>query len=152
MRILALDLGTKCGFAHSAGPSGLWDLSVKRDESSGMRLVRLIGKLNEIRREVGIDLVVYEAARHAAPHMQGALVVLAEMQGQVKSWCTQREIDYRGYSPTEIKKHATGKGNSNKEKMIEAAEKKWPDVKILSSDHADALWILDLIKSELGEG
>lgn len=147
MKILALDPATKCGWAHSDGPSGVFDLSIRRDESAGMRLLRLKGKLNEIRRDVGIELVAYEAARNAAQKMQGALVVQATMQGVIVSWCEEHGIEYRGYSPSEIKKHATGKGNASKCDMVKAAEAKFGPVE--DDNHADALWILHLIQSEL---
>ena len=65
--ILALDVATKCGFALSSGPSGVFDLSVRRDESGGMRLVRLKAKLAEIHHAYAVDLIVFEAARHGAP-------------------------------------------------------------------------------------
>lgn len=150
MRILALDPATSCGWAINsvigADPiSGTWDLSPARDESKGMRLIRLKGKLNEmLRSEQKIDLVVFEAARHAAMHMQGALVVQAELQGVIKVWCEENKIEYRGYSPSEIKKFATGKGNADKEKMTEAARRRWPNHQIGTSDEADALHVLDM--------
>ena len=58
MKILALDPATHTGWAHSCGASGVWDLSIRRDESSGMRLIRLDSKLDEMKRSVGVDLVV----------------------------------------------------------------------------------------------
>lgn len=149
MNILALDPATKCGWAHSSGPSGTWDLSIRRDESGGMRLVRFVGKLEEVKANLGIDLVVFEAARHAAPGMQGSLVVQAELQGVLKEWCERQEpkIEYRGYSPTEIKRHATGKGNSSKQLVLERARTIWGNV--ATEDQADALWLLDLCRIEL---
>jgi len=157
-KILALDLGTKTGWAHSCGVSGTWDLSVKRDESGGMRLIRLRTKLKAIFQEEGIDLIVFEAVRNAAPGMQGAMVVMAEMQGVVKAWgetakLRGKQIEYRGYSPGEIKKHATGKGNSGKPAMREAAMKEWgPTVvrKGTDDNEIDAMWLLDLAKKEYG--
>jgi len=151
MKILAIDPGTKAGWAHSDGPSGIWDLSIRRDESGGMRLVRFKAKLKELQKSLGMDLVVYEAARHAGPKMQGALVVAAEMQGILKDFFEEKDIDYQGRSSKEIKKHATGNGNANKEKMVAAAEKNWPETKIIDHNHADALWLLSLIESELGQ-
>lgn len=151
MKILAIDPATKCGWAHSYGAGGTWDLSVRRDESSGMRLIRLRGKLNEIKDNLGVDLMVFEAARNAAPTMQGALVVQSEFQAILKTWAIDNEIDFRGYSPGEIKKHATGKGNAGKDMMIQAAEEKWPDVQFVDDNHADACWLLDLVKSTLEE-
>ena len=147
-RILAMDQATKCGWAHSAGASGTWDLSIRRDESSGMRLIRLQSKLKEIFEGVGIDIIVYEAARHAAPKMQGALVVQAEIQGVIKLFCETHKIESRGYSPSEVKKHATGKGNANKETMVSFAKAKWPKVKLVDDNHADALHILGLALKE----
>lgn len=152
MKILACDPATNFGFAHSCGVCGTWDLSIRRDESKGMRLMRLMGKLNEIKAAVGVDVVTYEAQRGGLPGRLGALVVQAEIQGVLILWCEQNKIEYRGYSPTEVKKHATGKGNSNKEKMIAAAKAKWPEKSIVDDNCADALWILDLSQSQLANG
>lgn len=143
LRILAIDPATHCGWAHSSGPSGTWDLSIRRDESSGMRLMRLRGKLAEFAAQ-GLDLIVFEAARHAAPKMQGALVVQTELQSVIKVYCHDHGIEYRGYSPSEIKKHATGKGNANKDAMLATAREKWPLAGIEDDNQADALWLLDL--------
>ncbi len=149
MKILALDPATHCGWAHSCGASGTFDLSIRRDESSGMRLLRLRSKLEDIYATGGVDLVVFEAARHGAAHMQGALVVQAELQGVIKLWCEQHEgVEYRGYSPTEIKKFAIGKGRGSKEVMVEAAKERWPEVNIVDDNQADALWLLALAQSE----
>lgn len=145
MNILAIDPSTHCGFAHSCGASGTWDLSVRRDESAGMRLIRFRSKFVEALR--GVDLVVFEAARHAAPKMQGPLVVQAEIQGVLKVVCEERGMQYRGYSPAEIKKHATGKGNASKDAVLEAARNRWPHV--ADDNEADALWLLDLATKEL---
>lgn len=150
MNHLALDPATNCGFAHSCGVCGTWDLSIRRDESKGMRLLRLRGKLNEIKSGAGVDLVSFEAARHAAPKMQGALVVQAELQGVIILWCEDNGIEYQGFSPTEIKKHATGKGNAGKADMLAAARAKWTKLSIPDDNTADALWLLDLAQFRLG--
>ena len=144
MGILAIDPATACGWAHSAGPSGVWDLRILRDESDGMRLIRMRSKLREIFLAHPFNLLVFEAARNAMPKMQGALVVQAQIQSVVKVWCIDHEVQFRGYSPTEIKRHATGRGNANKAEMIAAAKLRWPSVPIIDDNHADALWILSL--------
>jgi Holliday junction resolvasome RuvABC endonuclease subunit len=150
LNILALDPATHMGWAHSCGDSGVWDLSIKRDESAGMRLIRLRSKLDTILESMPIEVVVFEAARNAGPRMQGALVVQAEIQSVIKVWCEDNWLEYRGVSPMEIKKHATGKGQANKAKMVAAAKKKWPTVNIVDDNQADALWILDFLQSQLG--
>lgn len=147
MKILALDPATKCGWAHSDGPSGTWDLSIRRDESAGMRLIRLSGKLCEIKKSAGVDVVVFEAARNASPKMQGALVVQATLQGVIVHWCEENGIEYRGYSPSEIKKHATGKGNASKDAMVAAARERFGSV--IDDNEADAIWLLDLAEIQL---
>lgn len=148
MNILALDPATHCGFAHSCGASGTWDLSCKRDESKGMKLVRVTSKLNELwDGGKGFDMLVFEAARNAGPKMQGALVVQAEIQGVIKHWCEKRNVNYRGYSPSEIKKHATGKGNANKDAILAAAKAKWPSF-AGDDNEADAKFLLELAMKE----
>ena len=147
MRILALDPATNCGWAHTCGQSGTWDLSVRRDESGGMRLVRFRSKLRELKELEGIDVLVFEAARHAGPGMQGALVVQSEIQGVLKEWCETESVQYRGYSPSEIKKHATGKGNAKKADMQAAAAERFG--RSMDDNEADALWLLDLAKRDL---
>ena len=149
-KILALDPATKVGWAHTDGPSGVWDCSIRRDESGGMRLIRLRAKIQEVFDANPFTLLAYEAARNAAPGMQGALVTQATLQSVIVLWCEDNNVDYRGYSPSEIKKHATGKGNANKQAMIDGAHEKWK-IPIEDDNHADALWILDLIHKEVAE-
>jgi Holliday junction resolvasome RuvABC endonuclease subunit len=147
---LALDPATSCGWAVTPEISGVWDLSIRRDESGGMKLLRLEAKLNEVAASVTapLKLVVYEAARNALPKMQGSLVHQAKLQAIIERWCTEKGIDYKGYSPTEIKRFATGKGNANKEAMKSAAQLKFPSVKILDDNHADALLLLRLAERD----
>ncbi len=114
-----------------------------------MRLIRLRGKLDEILANAGIEVIVFEAARHAGPGMQGALVCQAEIQSVIKVWCADHAVDYRGYSPSEIKKHATGKGNAGKDLMRAAAEKKWLGRAFVDDNEIDALWILDLFAMQI---
>jgi Holliday junction resolvasome RuvABC endonuclease subunit len=148
VNILALDPATRCGWATTSA-SGTWDLSVRKDESGGMKLIRLHAKLNALLDAMGkIDLVAFEAQRGGNPALMGSLVVQAEIQGAMKLWCEQKKIEYRGWSPSEIKRHATGKGNANKEAMKFAAMARWPDINLQDDNHADALWILDLATKE----
>jgi len=147
MTILALDLGSKTTGWATPEASGTWDMRIKRDESAGMRLIRLKSKLVEF---LPLRLVVFERPA-SRPGRLGALTVQAELQGVVKLFCEEHGIDYREYSPGEIKRHATGKGNASKEEMVEAAEERWPMLRVEDDNHADALWLLDLASSEYGE-
>ena len=143
-RILALDVATHCGWAIDRNIYGVWDLTPKRDESIGMRLIRLRSKLNQILESEKINLVVFE--RPGGFH-KGAMIVQSELQGQIKVVCEDLKIPYRAYSSQEIKKFATGKGNAGKQVMIKAAREKL-GYSGTSDDEADALWLLELAKSE----
>ena len=149
LRILAIDPATLCGYAHTAGVSGTWDLSVKKDESSGMRLIRLRAALAKVKKEHGVDLLVLEVARNSK--FGNAVKIAGQIQGVIEVWAIDNNVDYRGYSPKEIKHHATGNGNADKDAMVAAAKKKWPKVKIVDNNHADALWVLDFALTEYGE-
>lgn len=149
MRILAIDTATKCGWAHSSGESGTWDLSAKMDESTGIRLLKLRRNLQAILETSGIDFVVFEAARYAGADAQRALIVQSELQGVLKLWCEQRGLDYKGYSSNVIKKHATNNGNASKRMMVDAAITKWGrPFEDTDDNEVDALWLLDLAKKE----
>jgi Holliday junction resolvasome RuvABC endonuclease subunit len=148
MPILALDPATKMGWALSPLISGVWDLSLKRDESMGMKFMRLRAKLNELLENYRIQLVVYESARNAAPKMQGALVHQAQLQAIIIDWATTAGIESKGYSPKEIKKWATGNGNASKDAMLAFAKKRWLGVQILDDNHADALLLWQMATLE----
>lgn len=139
-RILALDLGTKCGFAIDAHGSGVWNLSPGRFEGAGMRFVRFRRLLSEVLD--GIDLVYFEEVRRHigtdAAHIYGGLMAI------VTEECELRKIPYAGIPVGTIKKHATGKGNADKTAMVEAARARFEHhTKIQDDNHADALWLLD---------
>ena len=145
MKILALDPGTKCGFAlldNTNIISGTWDLSIKRDESRGMRLIRLRNKLNEIGK---IDLLVFEVSKNFVSSL-GAEVA-GEIRGVIITWAYDMKVEYKGIHYSLIKKFATGKGNANKKMMVEIANKIYNKT-IESEDEADALLLLHYIRNE----
>jgi Holliday junction resolvasome RuvABC endonuclease subunit len=144
LNLLALDVATHCGWATSINVYGVWDLTPKRDESAGMRLIRFRCKLKEIIQSEKINLVVFE--RPGGQH-KGAIIVQSELQGQIKTICEDLKIQYRGYSSQEIKKYATGKGNCGKPVMIKAAQDKL-GYRGENDNEADALWLLELAKHD----
>lgn len=147
MKILAIDPGTKCGWALSPLESGVWDLSPKRHEGAGMRFVRLRKYLKEVLP--GVGMVAYEEVRgHKgtdAAHIYGGIVAI------ISEICEAKKIPYCGIPVGTIKKHATGKGNVSKDKMISSAAFRWPEIQIIDDNHADALWIFDYVQGEYGE-
>jgi len=147
-KILALDVATHCGWAINVDTNnniyGVWDLTPRRDESGGMRLIRFRAKLLETIKSEGVDMVVFE--RPGGRHV-GAVIVQSELQGQVKVVCEDLEVPYRGYSSQEIKKFATGKGNANKEMMKKAARERFGYTGD-NDNEADAICLLELAKRD----
>ena len=117
MKILALDIATKTGWKTETS-SGVWNLKPNRGESEGMRVVRFKSKVRELIELEGISLVSYE--RPAGMH-KASIMVASEMVGVLKDLCLEKKIQLACYSANEIKKFATGKGNANKQKMIDKA-------------------------------
>ena len=123
MKILALDVASKTGFCAGTTErnfiSGVWDLSIKRDESSGMRLIRFKRKLVEMIEVEKPDVVVFE---RSAGRFMSAVIKQAELHGVLELYLEENKINYRAYSASEIKKYATGKGNANKDILQQVFE------------------------------
>lgn len=145
MKILALDPGTHFGWALDKNIYGVWNFTTRRDESSGMKLIRFKVQLNEICKIENIDVISFE--RPAGRNITG-IISHAKFQAIIEDYCLSNDIQYRGYSASEIKKFATGKGIANKEQMIEAAKDKL-GYQGNDDNEADALWILELTKYDL---
>jgi len=144
MKILALDVATKTGW-YNGDFGGTWDFSIKRDESSGMRLFRFKSKLKEIFINDKPDVLVFE--RTAGRH-QGAIIIQSELHGVMKSLCDDYKIEYKAYSACEIKRYATGKGNANKQAMIDSCLEKYA-INPIDDNHADAVHLWHLANKDL---
>lgn len=142
-QILALDIATNTGFCTSTA-SGTWDLAPRKNESKGMRLIKLKASLREIVQSEGITLIVFEGA---VTYGKFPNHVAVELQGVLKLFCEENGIEYKSYMPTEIKKFATGNGNAGKPLMIEAVQKYKPGV--TSSDEADAIHLFHFAIKDL---
>ena len=122
--ILALDLGTQTGWAvrdrDGAVTSGTESFKPQRFEGGGMRYLRFKRWLTEIKQSCdGIDALHFEEVRRHvstdAAHAYGGFLAT------LTAWCEHHQIPYQGVPVGTIKKHATGKGNANKDQMISAA-------------------------------
>lgn len=144
MKILAVDPASKFGWAISKTEFGEWDLRTRKDESMGMKIIRLRSKLQEIYDIYKFDILVYErpAGRYTNP-----IIHQSKLIGKLEEFCEDRGIQYRGYSATEIKKYATGKGNANKKMMIKKAIELY-GVENPTDNEADALHLLHIAMEE----
>lgn len=146
MNVLALDIASTTGWAKDFSTFyGTWDFKTRKDESIGMKLIRFRSKLEEVHKFMELDLIVYErpAGRHT-----NSIIHQSKLIAVLEEFCETKGIDYKAYSATEIKKHATGKGNSAKPAMIKAAAEKF-GYKGNDDNVADALHLLDLCLTEL---
>jgi len=150
LKILALDLGSKTGWAFVSSivkQSDVEDFTPGPRESKGMRFVRFHAWINEILDKLKPDMVIYEM-----PHNRGgyATQVLNGMVAYIFEECLKREIEYEPVHSRTLKKYAMGSGRASKEDMIREAEKRF-DKPNLTSDEADALWLLDYGNKKLNK-
>jgi len=147
--VLALDLGTRCGWAYWAPPfvrpdSGVQVFDLARGESPGMRYVRFSRWLQEL-FDWDVWLVVYER-----PHLRGgyAAGLLTGLECLVQTHAAVREIEYYPVHSATLKKWAAGHGRAGKEQMIEAARRLWA-IEPEDDNEADALCLLGYAKAEI---
>lgn len=149
-RILALDLGTSCGWAISPGHphnppiAGAWNLTPARGESPGMRYLNLRAQLNTTRGAFpNIDLIAYEL-----PHQRGgaATEIAYGLLGTLKAWTAELNPAPELYSihSATLKKWATGNGRADKPAMLAAANNLTPVTLAgpAAFDEADAILLL----------
>lgn len=144
MRIMTIDLGTKTGWAtvDETGQitSGMQDFKNDRFSGGGMRYLKFKKWLTEMKSALGrIDQIAFEEVRArqpsvAADHTYGAFM------GSLTSWCEHHDIPYEGVPVGTIKKYITGKGNANKQMVIEAVVEKGFDIK--DDNEADAIALM----------
>lgn len=144
MNLLALDIATKTGWKTRTS-SGVWDFKNKRGESDGMRVLRFKAKFKEVIELEDIDLIAFE--RPAGQH-KSSIMVASEMIGVLKEFCVDNDIQYAVHSASEIKKFATGKGNANKQAMVDSAISLGYSPE--DDNEADAIHLYRLVCEDLG--
>jgi crossover junction endodeoxyribonuclease RuvC len=151
MKILGIDPGTQCGWAIIDGEtridSGTWDLKNKEHEGAGFRYLKVRRYLLALIIEHNPAMLSFEVVRShkgtAAAHVYGGIV------GQVKSVCEEVCLPFKGVDVGTVKKLATGKGNAGKPAMVKAANKRWA-CKVGDDNEADALWVAEALRVEMG--
>jgi len=146
MSVLALDLGTKTGWAVQSDSniitSGVCEFKSRRFEGGGMRYLRFSKWLEDTLKTLGeIDAIYFEEVRRHlatdAAHVYGGLV------GILTSFAEHHRIPYQGVPVGTIKKHVTGKGNASKDAVIKAVRALGHEPE--DDNEADALALLDFV-------
>lgn len=129
MNILALDLGTKTGWAVSNGgiaKAGTWLLGTREEISKAAalrldrrhdpRFIRLLNFIKDMRRAFPyIDWIVFEDVEFAKSRMQAHL--WATWRAAI--WC-QQGVNIDCIATGKLKQFATGNGNADKDQMARA--------------------------------
>jgi len=142
--VLALDLGTHTGWARTINNGqivhGVDVFANNRFSGGGMRYLNFHRWLNEIHACCPVSEVVYEEVRrHAgttAAHVYGGFLAT------LTAFCEEQKIPYQSVTVQAIKKYWTGKGNANKQAMIDKAVEM--GFQITDDNEADAIAILHL--------
>ena len=158
MNLLALDLGTRTGWALDAPAvkareSGVQVFDVKRGESPGMRYVRFNRWLDEVARRGPyghpVDLIVYEQTHHRGG---AATEVAAGFSTRVQEFCASMSIEHAPVHSATLKKFTTGKGNADKDAMKSGAkERGWLNrlFYIPDDNEVDAICLLHYALAEI---
>ena len=141
--LLVLDLGSTTGWAMrgstGAIASGTAEFKPSRFEGGGMAFLRFSHWLSELNEQAGLIETVYfeEVRRHAGTL---AAQIYGGFLAHLSAWAEFRDVPYQGVPVGTIKKHATGKGNADKQAMVAAMQARG----FAPADHneADALAIL----------
>ena len=151
MKILALDPALVCGYAHSDGASGTWNLADGGTGHNGLRLVRFRVHLRRALALWPTELIAYEDAGFGSPN-PNIQAMHNELRGIIKLVAAEAGgVTTVGYVPTSIKKFATGDGRAKKPAMIAAYARHYPQQQIIDDNHADALWLLRFAEHRASE-
>ncbi len=150
MNILGIDPAAKCGFAHSNGEHGVWELTAKADKHPGRRLERFRRRLFLMRRDHGVDVIGIEDASFGShnPHVQA---LHNELIGIAKLVSAEWEIEIHTFNPSTLKKWLTGNGRADKKQMIAAVNSQF-GLSVTDDNIADAIAVMERTRFELSNG
>ena len=150
--ILALDCATKTGWAlmkdGKVYESGVQDFSKKRGESNGIMFIRFRRWLNDLLKETRPDMMVYEQTGHSFKNAS-AMEIAFNLSGRAQEIADEHSIQYTTYTPSALKKFATGRGVADKPAMIRACEEKSGKA-VQDDNEADAILLGLMAYEEYG--
>jgi len=115
LKLLALDLGSHCGWAtffDGIRHSGVETFDLRRGESPGMRFLRFHRWLVDLPKP---ELCLFEQAHHRGGF---STAVALGFQAHLLSWCAQNGIEHQPIHTATLKKWLTGHGHAGKPDMI----------------------------------
>ncbi|MBF0461679.1 MAG: hypothetical protein HQL87_09810 [Magnetococcales bacterium] len=148
--LLALDLGAKTGWALRMRDGtimhGARNFKSVNADGAGMVFLRFKRWLDDLAGDRCPAQVWFEdVKRHigtAPAHAFGGFRAVLAM------WCETNQIPYEGVGVSEVKKHATGRGNASKDMVLAAMREK--GFEPVDDNAADALAVLHLAIAKEG--
>jgi len=140
-RVLALDLGSKTGWAlsglhSSAVPAGTWVLETPRgmryakklrmDRRLDPRVMALVNHLVEVHRKTPLDYIVFEDVKFCSSQAQGHL--WGSFRGAVWAFAHLHGIQTECLDTGKLKIFATGSGSADKPAMAWALVRQFSGV------------------------
>lgn len=148
-RVLALDLATTCGHALLAAgviTSGSQNFHSRVRKGvtiyPGEQFARFENWLKERLRDDKPEAIAYEEVFRWMS--SSAAHVFCGFRAILLKEAVRHAIAIAPYSPSQVKKFFTGKGNADKALMIATAAIRWPELEVIDDNHVDALAILHL--------
>lgn len=149
MNILALDLGTKTGWAICTPGGTLYgteSFAPRSKDGPGQRWLKFHRFLIETRARHGdLHAVYYEDVKAHGSRAVYAAHVYGGFLALLQAWAETNRVQIVGVGVGQVKKHWTGKGNARKDAMIDEAKRRGFAPK--DDNTADALAILSLAQS-----
>lgn len=149
MIVAAFDLAQNVGYAVGSPDgiqaSGVKSFVPKRGDSLGLRWILFREWFGGFCEHYRPEVVVFEQAFIGAMRSKPVAEWALGLRTLVQEECDRRGIAYREVHNTQIKLHATGRGNADKLAMQAAAVVKWPDYRPENDkgcDEADARHLL----------
>jgi Holliday junction resolvasome RuvABC endonuclease subunit len=160
LKVLGLDLGSNLGWADSI--AGIIDSGsvafVRRtgrktisDDHEGIKFLEFHKWLKGYIRLQKPDLIAYEEPMGHWKNASAPQLILG-FRGIILMNAAFSNIPVYPIPQTVLKKYATGKGNADKELVLECAKLRFPTHNIQSHDQADALFILHKFLSDSSQG
>ena len=139
--VLALDVATHCGW-RMADNGGTWHFP--KTESAPKKLGPDYAQHKAFRTKL-IDTIIENDIKVVAAEdvVFGHFIdfrKLCELRGVLFEVCESLDIPVIVFKPSDIKKFATGNGNADKDKMIEACINRW-HITPIDDNEADATHI-----------
>ena len=148
INILALDLGTHCGWALARGETltyGTKNLSARSGDGAGQRWLKFRAMLANHYNAAGeLHAIYFEDVKRHGPDQVIAAHVYGGFLAHLEAWCDVQRVRLVGLGVGSVKKAWTGNGSARKPLMIAEARQRGFKVGEDEDDTADALAILHL--------